>query len=141
MVKFTAAVAAVCLALAAASAVRASTVADWRFEEGTAGSDVTPGTPDNDPSQSPVKDSSGNGNNLKAYAGFTNPRYSTDVPYATVPQTSQANNLGLNFGHNNQNDDLYSQSDFTGTRASTTASTITISPPALPSKLPSNSPI
>jgi len=66
-----------------------STVAYWRFENGTAGAAAT-GT---------VIDSSGNGHNGTAING---PVYSATVPAAKVPQTGAADKLSMSFNGSNQ---------------------------------------
>jgi len=76
----------------------ASTIAYWRFEEGTAGV-RNAGSWDEF-----YQDSSGNGNHLSAWpiepAPGVNPTATATVPYATVPQTGSANNLALDFSPN-----------------------------------------
>lgn len=64
-------------------------VADWRFQEGSAGQ----------PAGGPIIDSSGQGANGTAFNG---PTYSSNVPFATVPQTGQADNMSLSFNGVNQ---------------------------------------
>ncbi|MES2464564.1 MAG: LamG domain-containing protein [Armatimonadota bacterium] len=86
-------------------ASHAQTIGYYRFEEGTVGSAV-PVTPDaGAPAQSPVLDSSGNGNNFKTFATFTAPVYGSSVPAATVPRTGAANLRSLGF---TPNQDIYS---------------------------------
>lgn len=64
-------------------------VADWRFQEGAVGQ----------PASGPIIDSSGQAANGTAFNG---PAYSSNVPFATVPQTGQADNMSLSFNGVNQ---------------------------------------
>src|SRR5579884_335848 len=65
----------------------AQTIAYYRFEESTPGTKV-PVTPDAlAPAGSPVLDYSGHGNNLKAFADFSAPTYSANVPAAFIPRS------------------------------------------------------
>lgn len=82
------------LLIAGITPVHASTMAYWRFETGPANTDILSSA--GGPTWSAdVPDSSGNGNELAVWdqggnAGF---QYRSSVPYATVPQTGQANNF------------------------------------------------
>jgi hypothetical protein len=83
-------------ALGLSAAAQASTVAYWRFENGTAGADV-PHTGADGAFDPTTPDVSGNGNDLSAftqgsYAGF---RYTAITPNAAVPQTGLANTLAI----------------------------------------------
>ena len=104
MRKFNAVAAFGVLALLSASA-RADTAAHWRFEEGAPDQEFQAPATDGGPGSGLAQDSSGNGNTLRTYAGFTNPTYRSNVPFPVVPRTGQANNLSLDF---NPNEDLYS---------------------------------
>jgi hypothetical protein len=77
-----------------ASLACASTVANWRHEEGTVGSIVPDGA-------NTVLDSSGNGNHMQtfrsAFAPFTAATYSSIVP-ALPLRSGQANTKSLDFG-------------------------------------------
>src|SRR5579884_447930 len=57
------------------------------------------------PAGSPVLDYSGHGNNLKAFADFSAPTYSANVPAAFIPQTGATNQHSMSFV---PNEDLYS---------------------------------
>ena len=67
----------------------ASTIANWRFEEGTAGVQHS-GNHDGF-----YLDSSGNGNHLSAWADSMNPTATSDVPFAG--QGGATNTLALDF--------------------------------------------
>ena len=69
----------------------ASTIAYWRFEDGTAGTEH-PGDQDDW-----YLDSSGNGNHLSSWWDQSRPMATTDRPFTAVPQTGAANNLALDF--------------------------------------------
>ena len=69
----------------------ASTIAYWRFEDGTAGTEH-PGDKDDW-----YVDSSGNGNHLSSWWDESRPMATTVRPFTTVPQTGAANNLALDF--------------------------------------------
>ena len=71
-------------------------VAWWRYEEKTSGP-VTAGGGGEAEFNNVVLDSSENGNHMRTYNGQTAPEYSTDVPFATVPQSGQANTAALYF--------------------------------------------
>jgi hypothetical protein len=88
-----------------ASSLSAATLAHWRFEEGTAGSPVPAGAGGSPDFSNTVLDSSGNGNHMRTWATTSAPTYVSNVPFSTVPQTGQANNLALNFS---PNQDVYS---------------------------------
>lgn len=96
----------VALALAAllgvAGAVEAQTVAYWRFEERPAGQEFPAPSTDGGPDSGLALDSSGNGNTLRTFAGFTNPVYSGSVAGPIV--NGQPNNTSLDFS---PNEDLY----------------------------------
>jgi hypothetical protein len=77
----------------------ASTVAQWRFEEGPAGSSVAY------PQIDAVWDSSGNGNHLRTWADYTTPTYTTDTPFHVVPATGDVNDYALSFANGSR--DLY----------------------------------
>lgn len=82
--------------LSATTAV-AQTKAYWRFESGPADAQVTHVGGTNGVWSADVADSSGNNNALsvwttEAWAGY---KYTTDLPYATVPQTGAANNFSV----------------------------------------------
>src|SRR5579884_453417 len=57
------------------------------------------------PAGSPVLDYSGHGNNLKAFADFSAPTYSANVPAAFIQQTGATNQHSMSFV---PNEDLYS---------------------------------
>jgi hypothetical protein len=94
------------LALAAllglAGAVEAQTVAYWRFEELPAGQEFPAPTTNGGPDSGLAADSSGNGNTLRTFAGFSNPVYSGSVAGPVV--NGAANNTSLDFS---PNEDLY----------------------------------
>jgi len=71
--------------------LRAGTVAYWRFEDGTAGTEHA-GDQDNW-----YQDISGNGNHLSSWWDQARPMATADRPFTTVPQTGAANNLALDF--------------------------------------------
>lgn len=75
---------------------KAGTVAYWRFEQGPADAPVAHLSGTDGVWSADVPDSSGNGNALSAWnstwAGFS---YKTDVPYAVVPGTGEANNFSV----------------------------------------------
>jgi len=77
----------------------ASTIANWRFEEGATGvGDVGTHAGDWD---NHYQDISGNGNHMSSWPlaepHINRPVYTADVPFGTVPQTGAANNLALDF--------------------------------------------
>jgi hypothetical protein len=85
---------------------RAATVAYYRHE-GTPGTEVAP-------IDNSVLDSSGNGNHMRTFAnnnlqdnpGFdSSPAYTSAVPFATVPQTGEANTSSLDFEPGGDGDD------------------------------------
>ena len=82
--------------LLTASAVSAATVAQWRFENGTAGTDVPHTGPDGT-FDGVITDVSGNGNNLSAWSqgGGTGYAYRSDVPYTLTPLNSVPNTLSV----------------------------------------------
>ena len=106
MLKMRGVLAAAVLVGIVASAASAQTVAHWRFEEGAADVEFTPPATDGGPGSGLALDSSGNGNVLRTYAGFTNPVYRADVPFNPVPRTGAPNALSLQF---TPNEDLYSE--------------------------------
>jgi len=67
------------------------TIAHWRFENGTAGSEH-PADQDNW-----YSDVSGNGNHLSSWTAGSRPAATADIPFATVPQIGQKNTLSLDF--------------------------------------------
>ncbi|MGH7138353.1 MAG: beta strand repeat-containing protein, partial [Pirellulales bacterium] len=67
----------------------ADVVADWRFQEGTAGQ----------PATGAILDSSGHGLDGTP---INSPVYSSNVPYSTVPQTGQPDKVSLQFNGTNQ---------------------------------------
>lgn len=70
------------------------TVAHWRFEEGEADTLVpAPGSGGADS----IVDWSDSGNELQVVSGTTAPIYVEDVAFDRVPQTGQANQLGVSF--------------------------------------------
>ncbi len=80
-----------------AMSVHAGTVAYWRFEDGTAGTDVVHYDPSHGVYSADIADVSGNGNDLSAWmtgewAGYA---YRSNVAYSTVPQTGASNNLSV----------------------------------------------
>jgi len=76
----------------------ASPIAYYRFEEGTASTDVPFGA-------NAVTDSAGGGNdNMNAFSAVAAPTYMASVPASPVPQTGSGNALSLDF---DGNDDLY----------------------------------
>ena len=87
------------LALSVAAQVSADTVAYWRFEDGTAGTNVTHiAGPDAGNTFSPdILDVSGNGNHLSAWitGGCCGYQYRADVPAVTIPETGAANTLSV----------------------------------------------
>ncbi len=77
---------------------QAATVAYWRFEDGTADTDVQRPEGVSEYTFSPdVLDVSGNGNHLAVWStgGGTGFVYRADVPLTLIPQTSAANNLSI----------------------------------------------
>ena len=108
------------LPLAAAAAIAsvgvasasAQTTAYLRFEEGPAGTGLTAVT--GGPTNSVTVDEAGGDDNFRTFnapatadANYdTSPLYSTNVPFAVVPQTGAANNFSFDFG-NGDNDDIY----------------------------------
>ena len=92
--------------LAGVGPVKASTVAYWRFEEGTAGSALPP-----QPFQ--VPDSSGNGNTLQAFSTDTAPNYVADTPGNPI-HPAAGNALSVDFspapGGTQNTRDLYTGS-------------------------------
>jgi hypothetical protein len=83
-----------------------TTVAYWRFEEGTAGKAASGAA-------GAILDSSGNGLNGTAVDG---PVYESTVPTATIPQTGQADKLAMDFNGTDQRISIpnYSALAFTG---------------------------
>ncbi len=69
----------------------ASTIAHWRFENGTAGTEHAVDQDDW------YTDSSGNGNHLSSWWDESRPAATAVRPFTTVPQTGAANNLALDF--------------------------------------------
>lgn len=70
-----------------AATARAQTVAYWRFEDGADKQQVA--------ATQPIRDFSGNGNDLQTANENTAPRFSTTIPSATVTQTGEPNHLAL----------------------------------------------
>ena len=86
----------------------AKTIAYWRFEEGTKG---TEHATDQD---GWYKDSSGNENHLSSRTSQARPKATGDLPFTKVPQTGKKNTLALDFdGAEGAGDDL-STSIFVG---------------------------
>ena len=77
------------VAIGVAASATADTVAYWRFENGTTGTDVThiAGAPNT--FSADILDVSGNGNHLSTWitGGCCGYQYRSDVPAATVPLT------------------------------------------------------
>jgi hypothetical protein len=71
-------------------------VAWWHFDELTSGP-VPAGAGGEAAFNNVVLDSSGNGNHLRTYNGQTAPEYSTDVPFASVPESGESNVASLYF--------------------------------------------
>lgn len=92
--------------LIASVPARAQTVAYYRFEEGAVGARVPVTSDAVAPGGSPVLDYSGNGNNMKTFADFSAPTYSSNVPAPVIPQTGALNQRSLAF---TPNQDVYSQ--------------------------------
>ena len=87
---------AILLAIVSGVAVKADTVAYWRFEEGPALANV-PHTLAPGAFEGTIPDVSGQGNTLSVWeagggAGYT---YRADVPSATIPLTGVANNFSV----------------------------------------------
>ena len=83
------------LALSCNLGAYASTVAYWRWENGVAG-DPVPHTGGGGVFDGTTPDLSGNGNDLSVWeVGGAGYQYRTDVPFSTVPQTGDANNLSV----------------------------------------------
>jgi hypothetical protein len=68
----------------------AETLAYWRFENGRAAAPISVGS-------AVVPDDSGRANALDVANADTQPLYTSDVPFATVPQTGARNALGADF--------------------------------------------
>jgi hypothetical protein len=79
------------VAMFSISIARATTVAYWRFEEGSPGAAAS-GT-------GAILDSSGNGNNGTPVDG---PTYSTNVPVSIIPETGAPNQLSMLFNGTDQ---------------------------------------
>ena len=79
--------------ISSADSASASTVAHWRFQEGPLGANVPAGSGGEAEFDNTVLDSSGNGNHLRTWAGFSSPLYVSDVPFGTAPQTGDPNPL------------------------------------------------
>jgi hypothetical protein len=88
---------AVLVAMGIAVPASAVTVAQWRFENGTANTDVTHIAGAGNTFSSDILDVSGNGNHLSTWitGGCCGYQYRGDVPFANVPQTGAANNLSV----------------------------------------------
>ena len=71
-------------------------VAWWHFDELTSGP-LPAGAGGEAEFNNVVLDSSGNGNHMRTYNGQTAPEYSTEVPFATIPQGGQSNVASLYF--------------------------------------------
>ncbi len=104
-------------------AAEATTVAYYRFEEGSAGAFL-----EGNFGGSPfalTNDASGNGNHMRTFNSpphvgpDTSPRYNPTVPVGSVPLTGAANNLSFHFGAgtgvDGNNDDVYVGATPTGT--------------------------
>jgi hypothetical protein len=80
-----------------AMSVHAGTVAYWRFEDGTAGTDVQHLSGSDGVYSADIADVSGNGNDLSAWSTGGGPGYGyrSDVGLSTVPQTGATNNLSV----------------------------------------------
>jgi hypothetical protein len=82
--------------LALTATASAATLAHWRFEDSTAGTQAPSGTGGFVYDQNTFLDSSGNGNHLEVWdqggAGYA---YRAVVPYSTIPQTNAANTLSI----------------------------------------------
>jgi len=76
----------------------ASTIAYWRFEEGTVASKVPGQGMMGRHNTSYVRDSSGNGNHLRTLDESTAPTYRNDVASSAIPQIGEANHGSLEFG-------------------------------------------
>ena len=88
-------------------ALNAKTIAYWRFENGTAG------TEHNGDKDNWYPDISGNGNHLSSWWDESRPMATADRPFTTVPQTGAANQLSLDY---DGSDDLGTFSAQTGTK-------------------------
>ena len=84
------------VAFLAGPSASADTVAYWRWENGTAGTDV-PHTGGGGVFDGTTPDLSGNGNNLSVWeqGGGAGYQYRADVPFSSVPLTEAANNLSV----------------------------------------------
>jgi len=83
----------------------AKTIAYWRFEEGTSGTEHA-GDQDGF-----YKDSSGNGNHLSSWTGQARPAATDEIPFSKVPLTGKKNTLALDFdGVAEAGDDLVTTS-------------------------------
>jgi Concanavalin A-like lectin/glucanases superfamily/Dockerin type I domain len=82
--------------LVTVSSASADTVAYWRWENGTAGTNV-PHTGGGGVFDGTTPDVSGNGNDLSVWeeGGGAGYQYRSDVPFSSVPQTGDANNLSV----------------------------------------------
>lgn len=82
--------------LMAAANASAATVAQWRFEDGVAGTDV-PHTGAGGVFDGVITDVSGNGNNLSAWlqGGGSGYSYQADVPYTMTPLNGAPNTLSV----------------------------------------------
>jgi hypothetical protein len=91
------AAAALGMALGIATATHAATVAYWRFEDGTAGTDVTHIAGTDNTFSADILDVSGNGNHLSTWntGGCCGYQYRADVAGPTVPGTGAANTLSV----------------------------------------------
>lgn len=85
------------IAIGIASATQAATVAYWRFEDGTAGTDVNHIAVDGNTFSADVLDVSGNGNHLSAWitGGCCGYQYRADVSGPVVPATGDTNSLSI----------------------------------------------
>lgn len=70
--------------IALCATTHATTIAHWRFEEGTTGN----------PATTPILDSSGNGHHGTPIGGIT---YTDNTPNTTVPRTNTPNDTALHF--------------------------------------------
>jgi Concanavalin A-like lectin/glucanases superfamily/PEP-CTERM motif len=109
-------VVAVCLTgLAMVRRAPGSTVAYYRFEEGTAGTAAT--------ASGGVIDSSGNGLNG---TGVNSPLYSSNVPVSTVPATGATDNLSMQFNGDEQTVFIPDNPDFVLTQSLTVEAYINV---------------
>ena len=93
--------------------VNAATLGYWRFEEGVNNTIVPADKVWETYNVKWFQDASGNGNDMCTWAQWTSPRYTNELPFATVPQTGAANTLACWFGGGDGflNDDIWSEGD------------------------------